>query len=241
MESLIVVTSDHASAMVYSGFATPKSQSVLGMDKYVSNVDGKLYQLLTYSSGLGHNNYNETVAINDSKNAYHKATIPTTWSSHSADDVPLYAIGSMSSLLFSGTFDQTYLPHALAYAMCIFQYESRCHHNEVKFQRVRPTHEKKATGIEALKQELKKQSRNNIHTTKPPQVEQMEENTTTDGSQENFIDEGSFNETFPEPFESSDLISNLTDSSNSTCSTFYSRQSIIALSLIFTINQLAIF
>lgn len=113
--------------MTYSGFATPKNLSVLGMDKYVSNIDSKKYQLLTYSSGQGHQYYNETIAQRDPKNAYHKATVPTTWANHAADDVPLYAIGSLANLLYSGTFDQTYLAHSLAYAMCLFTYDSRCH------------------------------------------------------------------------------------------------------------------
>lgn len=31
-ESLVIVTSDHDSAIFYSGFATPNDQSILGMD-----------------------------------------------------------------------------------------------------------------------------------------------------------------------------------------------------------------
>jgi hypothetical protein len=125
-ESLIIVTADHASAMVYSGFATPKDQLILGMDRYLSNVDKQSYQLLTYSSGLGFQYYNESAALNDHKNAYHKSTIPSTWANHAGDDVPLYATGTMANLLFGGTMDQTFVPHAIAFAMCLFQYRDRC-------------------------------------------------------------------------------------------------------------------
>lgn len=125
-ESLIIVTADHASSMVYSGFATPKDHSILGMDKFVSNIDKKPYQLLLYSSGLGFDSYNETAAVSDHRNAYHKATIPSTWANHAGTDVPLYAIGSLANLLFSGTLDQTYIPHAIAFSMCLFEYQDRC-------------------------------------------------------------------------------------------------------------------
>lgn len=217
--SLIIVTSDHASAMSYSGFATPKNLSVLGMDKYVSNIDGKPYQLLTYSSGLGYQNYNETAAIHDYRNSYHKATIASTWANHAADDVPIYAIGQMSNLLFSGTFDQTYLAHAVAYAMCIFQYESRCH-SSMYVKRPKPVHDKGPRGIEALKQELGKLSQNKqfgagvgnnlenfkealIHTTASPLFEKSNEEMPK-------------NETSPEDmYESSDLVSNSTTLINS--------------------------
>jgi hypothetical protein len=142
--------------MTYSGFATPLNQSVLGMDRFVSNVDNKPYQLLTYSSGLGYNNYNESIAKTEAKNSHHKATIASTWANHAANDVPLFAIGPLSNHLFSGTYDQTYLSHAVAYAMCLFKYKSRCHHTN---STIIP---KKLSGIEALRQELLKQNNQKI-------------------------------------------------------------------------------
>lgn len=125
-ETLVIVTSDHASAITYSGFATSPNNSVLGMDKFLSDVDKKSYQLLMYASGPGNENYNETLARIDPQNAYHKATIPQIWGNHDATDVPLYAKGPMANVLFSGSMDQTYIAHAIAFALCLFQYESRC-------------------------------------------------------------------------------------------------------------------
>lgn len=154
-ESLIVVTSDHASAVVYSGFATPKEFSVLGMDRYVSNVDKKPYQLLTYSSGLGYEYYSESSAKKDFRNSYHKATIPSTWSNHAGDDVPLYAVGSLANILFSGTMDQSYVPHAIAFAMCLFDYQNRCYRQPAgrQFEQARV---KKPSKIHLVKQKLQK-------------------------------------------------------------------------------------
>lgn len=155
-ESLVVVTADHASAMVYSGFATPKDQSILGMDRYISNVDKQLYQLLTYSSGLGFQYYNETIASADNKNAYHKSTIPSTWANHAGDDVPLFATGTMANLLFGGTVDQTYVPHAIAFAMCLFQYRDRCNESPIAQIHEIPK-AKPLSKIHQLRDELKKE------------------------------------------------------------------------------------
>lgn len=125
-ETLIIVTADHSSAMSYSGYATPKNYSVLELDKHISNIDKKHYQLLTYASGVGHGAFNLTSATKDYHNAYHKAAIPSSWGNHAGEDVPLYAIGALASLLFSGTIDQTFIPHAISFALCLSQYHSRC-------------------------------------------------------------------------------------------------------------------
>jgi hypothetical protein len=37
---------------------------------------------------------------------------------HGGEDVPIYANGPMS-FLFTGTVEQSYIPHAMAYAACI--------------------------------------------------------------------------------------------------------------------------
>ena len=37
---------------------------------------------------------------------------------HGGEDVPIYANGPMS-FLFTGTVEQNYIPHAMAYAACI--------------------------------------------------------------------------------------------------------------------------
>lgn len=136
-ESLIIVTADHASAIVYSGFATPKEQPILGMDKHLSNIDKKPYQLILYSSGLGFDYYNQTSAVSDYRNSYHKAAIPSTWANHAGDDVPLYAVGPLANILFSGTLDQTFIPHAIAFAMCLSNYKERCETFDQKPSQIR--------------------------------------------------------------------------------------------------------
>ena len=127
---MIIVASDHSSGMTFSGYATSKNYPVLGMDKFVSNVDRKPYQLITYSSGPGYFGYDEEMAKRDSRNSFHKATVPLSWANHAAEDVPLFATGMFSSVLFGGTIDQTYIAHAIAFAMCINDYTDRCSKEE---------------------------------------------------------------------------------------------------------------
>lgn len=201
IETLVVVTADHASSMVYSGFATPKNYSVLGFDKYVSNIDGKAYQLLTYASGIGYSNYSESASLHDHKNSLHKATIPSSWANHAATDVPLYAIGPMANLLFTGTFDQTYLSHAIAFSMCLFQYSSRC--DEAFIQRSRPVNEKKGGGIEELKKVLNSESRK-YQTSNERRQREEEISEELPDEIENVLNSDSF--------ESSDLTGNFTES-----------------------------
>lgn len=125
------------------------------MDKFVSNIDNKPYQLLLYSSGLGSNYYNESSAKIDHRNSYHKAVIPSTWANHGGDDVPLYAVGALANILFGGTMDQTYIPHAIAFAMCLFDYKERCNSSPAVYKNEIPRI-RKPNKIYLLKQKLQK-------------------------------------------------------------------------------------
>ena len=164
--------------MIYSGFATPKDYSILGMDKYVSNLDKKPYQLLLYSSGLGFDSYNESAAVTDLRNAYHKAAVPSTWGNHAGSDVPLYAVGSLANLLFSGTMDQSYVPHAIAFAMCLFNYQDRCLSQRFSSRPIENLRDKKLSSIQLLKQKLQRES----YEKEQNELKKKEENF-------NFIDE----------------------------------------------------
>lgn len=46
------------------------------------------------------------------------------------EDVPVYALGPLATTLFTGTFDQSYIPHAIAYSACIGEHRLRCHGND---------------------------------------------------------------------------------------------------------------
>lgn len=44
---------------------------------------------------------------------------------HGGEDIPVYARGPMSHL-FTGTNEQNFLPHAMAYASCVGQNQEHC-------------------------------------------------------------------------------------------------------------------
>lgn len=160
-------------------------------------MDKKPYQLLTYSSGVGFNYYNETSATIDHQNSYHKAAIPSTWANHAGDDVPLYAVGSLANILFGGTMDQTYIPHAIAFAMCLFDYKERCQPVEHKAEPPRMRNK-----IYLLKQKLQ----NEIF------KEQQNELNALEEAAENFD-----NITEADVYLTSDLIGNSTDENSGKC------------------------
>lgn len=93
------------------------------MDKQVSDIDAKLYPVLTYAAGPGHYAYERD---QHPKDTVQPSTVPKTWGNHGGEDVALFATGPLSSLLFSGTVDQTYISQAIAYALCISIHSERC-------------------------------------------------------------------------------------------------------------------
>ena len=60
--------------------------------------------------------------------------MPLRHETHAGEDVPVYAVGPRSHL-FTGTFEQSYVAHAISYAACIGRYRNYCR---------RPTEELKA-------------------------------------------------------------------------------------------------
>uniref|UniRef100_A0A8D8YZV5 alkaline phosphatase n=1 Tax=Cacopsylla melanoneura TaxID=428564 RepID=A0A8D8YZV5_9HEMI len=127
-ETLIVVTADHSHVMTIGGMSTPRGNSILGMDSKVSDIDGLPYSTLLYSNGPGFS-VPRLVPSNASatdKNSVHGSGVPRHWATHSGEDVPVYASGPLASVLLTGTMDQSYIPHALAYIACLGEYRERC-------------------------------------------------------------------------------------------------------------------
>lgn len=63
--------------------------------------------------------------VSEDKNYIQQSAVPRRWDSHGGEDVPVYAQGPMSHL-FRGVFEQTYIPHALAFASCIGPQRDDC-------------------------------------------------------------------------------------------------------------------
>ncbi|XP_063233619.1 alkaline phosphatase, tissue-nonspecific isozyme-like [Bacillus rossius redtenbacheri] len=129
-ETLVVLTADHSHVMTMGGLATPRGNPILGVDSKPSDVDGLPYSTLLYGNGPGHaqpraapSNYSSEA---EEKNSVHGSAVPRQWATHGGEDVPVYAQGPLASVLFTGTFDQSYIPHAIAYAACLGEHAQRC-------------------------------------------------------------------------------------------------------------------
>ncbi|XP_044583815.1 alkaline phosphatase-like [Cotesia glomerata] len=124
-ETLLVVTADHSHVLTLGGLATIRGNPIFGSDSKKSDVDGKPYTTLLYSNGPGHTEP-RSVMREAGKDSIQTAGVPRTWATHGGEDVPVFATGPLAGVLFSGTVDQSYIPHAIAYAGCLGRYASRC-------------------------------------------------------------------------------------------------------------------
>ncbi|XP_076359342.1 alkaline phosphatase-like [Tachypleus tridentatus] len=129
-DTLIVVTSDHSHVFTFGGHPK-RGNPILGTDDHVSDVDSLPYTTLLYSNGPGYSRnfplgrQNLTGIDTEHKNYVQQSAVPRRWDTHGGEDVTVYAHGPMSHL-FRGVFEQTYIPHAMAYAACIGPNKDTC-------------------------------------------------------------------------------------------------------------------
>lgn len=124
-ETLIVVTADHSHVLTLGGLATHRGNPILGSDSKVSDVDGQPYTTLLYSNGPGYTQP-RNILRDAGKDSIQTAGVPRAWATHGGEDVPVFAIGPLANVLFSGSIDQSYIPHAISYAGCLGHQASRC-------------------------------------------------------------------------------------------------------------------
>lgn len=124
-ETLLIVTADHSHVLTLGGLATHRGNPILGSDSKVSDVDGKPYTTLLYSNGPGHTDP-RSIVREAGKDSIQTSGVPRTWATHGGEDVPIFAIGPLATVLFSGSVDQSYIPHAISYAACLDHHASRC-------------------------------------------------------------------------------------------------------------------
>ncbi|XP_014481614.1 PREDICTED: alkaline phosphatase, tissue-nonspecific isozyme-like isoform X2 [Dinoponera quadriceps] len=124
-ETLLVVTADHSHVLTLGGLATHRGNPIFGSDSKVSDVDGQPYTTLLYSNGPGYTQP-RNILREAGKDSIQTAGVPRAWATHGGEDVPVFAIGPLASTLFSGSVDQSYIPHAIAYASCLAHHASRC-------------------------------------------------------------------------------------------------------------------
>lgn len=100
---------------------------VPGADTKVSDIDGLPYTTLLYGTGPGYANPRTLPAITtEDRNSVQGAAVGRQWATHGGEDVPVYAQGPLASTVFKGVVDQSYIPHAIAYVLCLGNYKQRC-------------------------------------------------------------------------------------------------------------------
>ncbi|XP_037944017.1 membrane-bound alkaline phosphatase [Teleopsis dalmanni] len=127
-DTLIVVTSDHSHTMSVAGYSSRKND-IFGINNGQLAADKLPYATLSYANGPGFNyNYLQQNGVMKRKNLVevemnHKeymfpTAIPLASETHGGDDVAVFASGPFAHL-FSGTYEQNYIPYAMGYASCI--------------------------------------------------------------------------------------------------------------------------
>ncbi|GFS45792.1 alkaline phosphatase, tissue-nonspecific isozyme [Trichonephila inaurata madagascariensis] len=138
-DTLMVVTSDHSHVFAFGGYPK-RGNPIFGVDDKPSDVDNMPYTTLLYANGPGYNHNfptgreNLTSMNTEDKNFIQQSAVPRRWDSHGGEDVPVYAHGPMAHL-FRGVFEQTYVPHALAFASCIGPQRDDCERRRQSYHR----------------------------------------------------------------------------------------------------------
>ncbi|KAK5641170.1 hypothetical protein RI129_009717 [Pyrocoelia pectoralis] len=131
LETLIVVTSDHAHTMSMNGYPS-RGNDVLGIAGYGN--DNLPYTSLSYANGPGkktdeNGNRVDITRHNLSDPSYaYPSYIPLNGETHGGDDVAVFASGPWAHL-FSGVIEQNVIPHVIKFASCVGEDNSTCSSN----------------------------------------------------------------------------------------------------------------
>lgn len=140
-ETLIIVTSDHSTALSVTGYM-PRGFNILGPGDYSRN-DNKWFFTLSYANGPGYSDHFDRDGSRSSPQGkayldsrFRQPTIvPEYEATHAGEDVGVFAIGPQSHL-FTGVYEQNYLAHAMSYATCLgpdeYEKHPKCDGNSMK-------------------------------------------------------------------------------------------------------------
>ncbi|OWF46723.1 alkaline phosphatase, tissue-nonspecific isozyme-like [Mizuhopecten yessoensis] len=122
-ETLVVVTADHSHVFMAGGYPS-RGNSILGLVNDEMGDDTMPYTSLVYGNGpVGRENLtNIDTADFDYKQG---SAVPLSSETHAGEDVPVYANGPMAHLL-TGTHEQNYIAHVMAYASCVGLNKDHC-------------------------------------------------------------------------------------------------------------------
>ncbi|XP_045448087.1 membrane-bound alkaline phosphatase-like [Melitaea cinxia] len=130
-DTLVVVTSDHSHTMTYSGYSK-RGADILGLASPKFNTSDNLpYSTLSYANGPGykpnHGFRRHNLILDDMNdlNYTYPSLAPLARETHGGEDVAVFAKGPWSHL-FTGNYEQNFIPHAIAYASCIGPGLTKC-------------------------------------------------------------------------------------------------------------------
>nr|ABR88230.1 membrane-bound alkaline phosphatase [Heliothis virescens] len=122
-DSLIVVTADHAHVMTFNGYSN-RGRDILGPSRDV-DLDNVPYMTLTYANGPGFRSHVNDIRPDVTAESNYRSLdweshvdVPLEDETHGGDDVAVFARGPRHSM-FTGLYEQSQLPHLMAYAACI--------------------------------------------------------------------------------------------------------------------------
>ncbi|CAH0401075.1 unnamed protein product [Chilo suppressalis] len=122
-DSLLVVTADHAHVMAFNGY-TPRGSDILGPSNSIDD-NGVPYMTLSYTNGPGARMQTNGIRPNVLQDSNYGATrwrshadVPLDSETHGGDDVAVFARGPHHHM-FTGLYEQSQVPHLMAYAGCI--------------------------------------------------------------------------------------------------------------------------
>nr|AFH96950.1 alkaline phosphatase [Spodoptera exigua] len=122
-DSLIVVTADHAHVMAFNGYSR-RGHDILGPSRDLDE-DGVPYMTLSYTNGPGFRAHVDGKRPNVTAESNYRdlewqahVDVPLDSETHGGDDVAVFARGPHHSM-FTGLYEQSQLPHLMAYAACI--------------------------------------------------------------------------------------------------------------------------
>lgn len=124
-DTLIVVTSDHSHTMAMSGYSS-RGNDILGINNAQNGLDRLPYATLSYANGPGFTQFIDKNGARKNledidmqmQTFMYPSTIPLKDETHGGDDVGVFASGPWAHL-FTGTFEQNLIPHAMGYATCL--------------------------------------------------------------------------------------------------------------------------
>ncbi|XP_023951752.2 membrane-bound alkaline phosphatase-like [Bicyclus anynana] len=121
-DSLVVVTADHTHVMAFNGYSA-RGADVLGPSRS-RDADGVPYMTLSYTNGPGRRpdvdgrrpDVTREPDVGSPRWRTH-VDVPLASETHGSDDVPVFAWGAHHEM-FSGLYEQSHVPHRMAYAGC---------------------------------------------------------------------------------------------------------------------------